>query len=329
MHPDHPEHSLPPALSGRRFGVDTTAGRIACYAAGPPGPANDPHPMVMLHSVNAAASAYEVRPLYEHYARTRPVHAPELPGFGSSQREDRVYSPRVMTDALHAAVDFARARHDGRPVDALAISLSCEFLARAAVERPDAFRSLALVSPTALDGKDPRHGPPGTTAGKPRLLAALQWPPLSEALFRALTARPVVRHFLRKTFGTRQIPEDLLEYDLLAAHCPGARHAPLYFVSGHLFSRDAGTLYESLRHPVWMCHGVRGDFQDYRGKRRLDARPNWTIRVFRSGALPHFEVAKEFVASYDRFLSGVHALAPSGRSRPPPGADQNRSSGAR
>ena len=50
----------------------------------------------------------------------------------------------------------------GEPVDALAASLGCELLARAAAETPASFRSLALVSPTGLSGRTPRRGAPGS-----------------------------------------------------------------------------------------------------------------------------------------------------------------------
>ena len=103
-----------------------------------------------MHSVNAAASAAEVRPLHEHYRATRTVFSVDLPGYGFSERSDRVYTPRLMTDALHATVAEIRARCGEAPVDALACSLSCEFLARAAVEAPAAYRSIALVSPTGF-----------------------------------------------------------------------------------------------------------------------------------------------------------------------------------
>jgi hypothetical protein len=83
---------------------------------------------------------------------------------------------------------------------------------------------------------------------------------------------------------------------------PGAEHAPLHFLSGGMFSADIHTIYESLALPVWMSHGVRGDFTDYRGKVVVEARPNWSFTVFQSGALPYFEVTDQFRAAYDAFL---------------------------
>ena len=60
----------------------------------------------------------------------------DLPGYGFSERSDRSYTPRLMTDALHATVGQIRSRCGPMPVDALAVSLSGEYLARAAAEVP-------------------------------------------------------------------------------------------------------------------------------------------------------------------------------------------------
>jgi pimeloyl-ACP methyl ester carboxylesterase len=288
--------SLPPALSGVRREVASRAGALSYYVAG------SGAPLLLVHTVNAAASAHEVRPLYEHYRATRTVYALDLPGYGFSERSDREYTPRLMTDALHALADEIRATHGTRPFDALAASLGCEFLARAAVETPGVYRTVALVSPTGFDRATPLVGEAGTTRALPSLHRVLRVPLWSRALFDALTSRPSVRFFLKKTFGAKTIDEQMFEYAWLTARAPGAHYAPYYFLSGYLFGADSGRLYDALSQPVWMCHGVRGDFVDYRLKTFFEARANWRFTVFDTGALPYFERLDEFAREYDRFL---------------------------
>ena len=79
-------------------------GGLICYVAGS-GP-----PLVLVHSVNAAASAAEVRPVFEHCRATHTVFAIDLPGFGFSERADRRDDPRRMTDALHFLSGACSAR---------------------------------------------------------------------------------------------------------------------------------------------------------------------------------------------------------------------------
>jgi pimeloyl-ACP methyl ester carboxylesterase len=97
-----------------------------------------------------------VRPPFEHYRATRRVFAIDLPGYGHSRRANIAYTPRLMTDALHAmAMQIRRRCGPGAPVDALAVSLGCEFLARAAAEQPAHWGRLALVSPTGFAALGP------------------------------------------------------------------------------------------------------------------------------------------------------------------------------
>jgi hypothetical protein len=189
-------------------------------------------------------------------------------------------------------------------MDALALSLASEFLARAAAERPADYRSLALVSPTGFRGTQAWRGAPGSTRAMPWLLAALRGPGQAwgGALFRGLTRPGVVRYFLERTWGGKAIDEALWRYDLLTTRQPGAEFAPLCFLSAAMFSADIHTVYEQLTQPVWMSHGVRGDFTDYRGVGVVQSRPNWRFTVYPTGALPHFEVPAQFTTDYQAFL---------------------------
>ncbi len=287
------------AVSGERFEFASPAGRLSAYVAGR-GP-----PLLLIHSINASASAAEMRPLHEHYRATRTVFSIDLPGYGFSDRSDRNYTPRLMTDAVHAITAQICARCGPAPIDALALSLSCEYLARAAAETPDAYRSVALVSPTGFRGLRPWRGAPGSTRGKPWLYRALRGPGdvWGGAVFRALTRPNVIRYFLRRTWGSKAIDEALWAYDLLTTKATGAEHAPLHFLSAQLFSADIHTVYEQLDIPVWMSHGERGDFTDYRGKVIVEGRANWQFSVFPTGALPYFEMPADFCTAFDRFLA--------------------------
>lgn len=284
---------LTPAVSGTRQTLSVDGRAVSFYADGPA----DGRPLLLVHSVNAAGSAYEVKPIYERYRSARPVYALELPGFGFSDRPDAPYSWRGMTDALLAMLGEIARRHATTP-DVLALSLSSEFAARAAVERPGAMHSLALVSPTGFS----RRRFPGAS---PRVLAFLRFPLWNRAVFRLLTTRASIRYFLRRTWGSRDIDEALADYDWLTARQPGARHVAYHFVSGYLFSPDIFDFYQRLDLPVWLAHGTRGDFVDYRGKAACESLPNWRFDVFEAGALPYFELPADFMRRYDAFLASL------------------------
>ena len=279
-----------------RCDVASAGARVAMSRTGETGPA-----LLLIHSINAAASAAEVEPLRRRYGRSRRVYCIDLPGFGESDRSDRPYTARLMTDAVLEAARYISAT-TGQPLDALAVSLSCEFLARAASEHPALFRSIALVSPTAFTGHRSLRKPAGASRGKAWLYALLRGPGWGAALFRQLTRPKVIRYFLQRTWGSKNIDEYLWREDVRMARYPGAHFAPLYFLSAILFSADIHTIYDSIATPTWVSHGKRGDFVDYRQLPEFAERNHWSTSVFDSGAMIYFEQIDAFVEEYDRFL---------------------------
>ena len=56
-------------------------------------------------------------PLFACYRQKRVVYALELPGFGFSDRSDRPYTGRLMTDALQSALTAIQAETGGVAAD--------------------------------------------------------------------------------------------------------------------------------------------------------------------------------------------------------------------
>jgi pimeloyl-ACP methyl ester carboxylesterase len=297
--------SLIPAVVGERRAFSGRAGAQSCYVGGP----RDSVPLLLVHSINAAASAYEVKPVYDWgVAQGRRVYAPDLPGFGFADRSARDYSIRLYTDAVHDALDLIAADCGSAPVDALAVSLGSEFVARAAVEAPARFRTLALVTPTGFSrGSDRMRAAPGSSREVPGILAAFNGavagPLWGQALFDLLVSRRSVRYFLQRTFGQSEIDAGLWEYAYLTAHQPGARNAPFAFLSARLFARDIRSVYEGLTLPIWVPHATRGDFRDFSETGWTKARGNWTFTPMPTGAMPHFEQPAQFMSQYAAFLA--------------------------
>ncbi len=303
---------MPPAVSGERRVLQRRAGPLSYYVTG------SGAPLLLIHSVNAAASAYEVRPLAEALKSERRVYAVDLPGFGFSDRSDRGYEIALYVAAIHDMLDEIAAEAGQGAIDVIALSLSSEFLARAAAERPDAFRSVAFVSPTGFQrGSSARGEGNGGTREVPGLFAGLNVPAWSRGLYNLLVTRPSIRFFLEKTWGSKGISEDLLDYDYLTTHQPGAEHAPYAFVSGRLFTANIRAVYERLTGPVLVVHGTKGDFQDFSEAGWAKARRNWRFVSLEAGALPHFERLREVLEAYRDFRDRVGLQDSSSPSRSP------------
>jgi pimeloyl-ACP methyl ester carboxylesterase len=282
------------ALGGERRTFPANGLPLSYYVSG------TGKPLVLVHSINAAASAYEMKPIYEHFATNRRVFALDLPGFGFSPRHDLVYSPGLYTDAIVTFLHDEVSPEHG-PADVVALSLGAEFAARAASEAPNLFSSLTLIAPTGF-------GDGGSSGGNDTLLRLLSVPFWSRPLFDLLTTRRSIRWFLNRAFANRQADENLASYAYLTAHQPGAHYAPYYFISGKLFSEDIEVVYNSLNIPVLVLYGK----SRYASTRRLSAyqdRSNWSlVKLERAGEMPHFEQPEMVLEVIEAFLSD-YALA--------------------
>jgi pimeloyl-ACP methyl ester carboxylesterase len=297
---------LRPALDSEQTWLDGIAGRVAVYRRAPEAPApggGARRPIVLVHTVNAAGSAAEVRPVFERLGRERPTYALDLPGFGLSARGPRAYTPRLMTDAVHDVAAYASRREGAPSVHLFGASLGTEYVVRAAVEAPVRTRSVSLVSPTGFMGRRRFDGPEASTRASALARALLVDRPWSGAAFRALTRPSVIRYFLERTWGAKGIDEALWRYDVETTRVPGAEHAPLAFLSFALFSADISRLHDALPGPTWVAHGARGDFTDYRGLARYAGSPRWRIDRFETGALPYFEAPEPFFAALEAHLA--------------------------
>lgn len=282
--------SLPAAVDAEevRWALPSSPS-VLCYRRPGSGP-----PLLLLHSMNAAASAFEVKPFFEDMALSMPLYAPDLPGFGRSERSDRVYSPEFYARVI---IDMVETMDLG-PVDVLALSTTSEFAARAALEAPELFRSLTLVSPTGfMRRRESRSRAPE------RVHRVLRLPLLGAGLFRILRTKPSIRFFLDKAFAGGA-PEDMVDYAWASAAQPGASYAPFYFLSTQFFAPDAvGDLYEPLRLPVQVLYDKDPNISfDYLDDVARD-HDNWQLtRIPDTLGLPQFEAPAQTQAALERFL---------------------------
>lgn len=299
------DHALPlsPAIATERRQLRSAmAGALSYYA--------DDHvagrPLLLIHSINAAASAYEMRPLFERYRSVRPVYAPDLPGFGFSERSDRAYTPELYTAAILDLLHELGAERE--PVGVVALSLGSEFAARAAVRQPEWIRSLTLISPTGLTARVQRNRSErvGDSASPDALYQLVRFPLWSQAFYDLVASRLSIRYFLQRSFVGAP-DRGLVAYAYLTAHQPGARFAPLAFLSGRLFSPDIReAVYERLPISVLALYD-QDAFVDFDALPSVLARnPRWrAIRLAPSKGLPQFERLDETAHALDAFWQQI------------------------
>lgn len=291
------DHQLPVPrpVPGTEGEIDLPGGgKLAVYH----GDRDTGTPVVLVHGVHAAASAYDMRPLFTGLGWERRVIAFDLPGFGHSDRSDRRYTPELMTDAVVAVLEKVA----GEPADVVALSLGAEFAAAAAVSRPDLVRSLTLISPTGLGSSAPRRG----ADRNGRFATILANPILGQAFYDLLVTKPSIRYFLGKSF-VGDVDEGYESFAQLTSHRPGARHAPLAFVAGALFTPDVeNAVYRKVSQPVLVVYDTDPHSSFDRLPEVAGDMRNWrAVRIAPSAGLPHFELPDDTVAALQEFWGGL------------------------
>jgi pimeloyl-ACP methyl ester carboxylesterase len=291
-----PAFTLAPAIRADRNTLRSGRGHVLSYY-------EDRHvqgrPLVLLHSVNACASAYDMKPLFERFRPTRSVFALDLPGFGFSQRDAQPFSPELYTDDL---VDFLSyvTNQAGSP-DVVALSLSCEFAARAAMLRKDLVHSLSFLSPTGLQAAPAGRRRSRDRAAESGGSATVPW--WGRLAFEAIACRPSIRYFLGKSF-VGPVDPGLRSYAYDTSHQPGAEYAPLAFVSGKLFTEGIDKIYAKLERPVLVLY-------DRDGYTRFDLLPEmvgrycmWEAkRISPTLGMPQFERLDDTASALEEFWS--------------------------
>ena len=257
-------------------------------------------PLVLVHSINAAPSAMEMKPLFESFRTRRPCYAPDLPGFGLSPRKPIAYTAAFFSNAINELLRDVTREH-GQAPDVVALSLSSEFAARAVVELDAPCHSLIFISPTGLS----RRAPPGPNFSD-RVNAVTGTPFLGRALYRLLTTRGSIRYFLNKAF-THEAPKEVVAYAQQTARLPGARYAPFAFLSMRLFSAGAlDSLYSQLTTPTLVIYDEDPNI-DFDRLPELLARNSLAqaTRIAPTKGLPHWEQRQKTLDAMTHFWSTI------------------------
>ncbi len=282
------------SLDAERVTLDTgDSGSVAVYRD----TSGEGAPVLLVHSVNAAASAYEMRPLFDHYRGQRPVYAVDLPGFGASSRDATEYTPERYAAAIERVlIDVVGA--EATPATVVALSLSSEFVARVAQRSPQLVRAVAYISPTGMGRRQAEAGAGPLAELRHRIFMT---DAIFKPLFKGLSSRPSVRYFLSKSFEGAP-PPDLVDHAVDAARAPGAWHAPAAFLSGVLFTPDAMTsLYQKVTAPQLVVYG-EDPYTDFGAvSSLLAARPGAVrVEVLPTRGMAHWDHTREVTEAIAR-----------------------------
>lgn len=268
--------------------LDWRGHQLALYSAGVG------RPVLLVHSINAAASAFEMRGPFCGLGDGYAVHAIDLLGYGNSDRPARRYSAEDYVDQIGAAL--ARI---AEPTALVASSLGAAYAVAAAARWPERVSALVLVCPTGLGQLS---DPPGAAAWA--AYRALRGP-IGRAIFARLTSRAGTAYFLRSQayHDPAMVTPETHDGFYLTCRRPGAYYAPICFLTG-LLNCDIRASFPRLSQPILLVWGRQatttplGRADDFRA-----ANPRARLAVLeRASLLAQDERPAEFNALVRAFL---------------------------
>jgi pimeloyl-ACP methyl ester carboxylesterase len=273
--------SLQPPLSGNEATYRWRGIDVEYVEDGHP----DDQDVLLLHGIHAAASSKEFDQIFDLLADDYHVIAPDLPGFGRSDRPDVAYSAELYTDFVG---EFARDRTD----DAICVASSLTASYAAIVQRDEApFSRLELVCPTAE-----------TRAGWGGVGGLLRLPVVGTGLYNLLVSRAALRRFNERDayYSPASYTEDELEYEWRTAHQPGARFPVAAFVGGQLDPDvNLGDVLAAVDVPITLIWGRDARITPVSEGRELAERADTKLIVFEEARLlPHAEHPGPFLEAF-------------------------------
>jgi pimeloyl-ACP methyl ester carboxylesterase len=209
------------------------------------GPATAP-PLLLLHSINGGASSWEVRKAFAALSESFRVYAPDLLGFGLSDRPALPYTADLYCELIR---DFVRDEIGATPA-VIALALTAAFVVHDAARYPDLFDRLVLVGLTDLH---PNREAGGMRQRVDKLLRE-SW--LGQVAYALITNRPAIQFFLRSQayHHGKAVTDTVIEQYYASTHQRGARYAPLAFLTGKL-SLDIADDLAALQQPTLLVWG--------------------------------------------------------------------------
>jgi pimeloyl-ACP methyl ester carboxylesterase len=299
---------LPLGFSDRS--IMTQLGRMVYYTAeGEPWDArgldsaqgvNPKETLVFLHGFGGGSSAYEWSKVYPAFAAEYRVLAPDLIGWGRSDHPARSYQAE---DYIAMITEFMEQTCSGSTT-VVASALTAAFTIRAAINRPDLFKSLIVTTVAGLAefGQDYRN------SGFAQFAQSINIPFLNQLLYGAGVANSIgVRGFLeqRQFADPERIYPEIVQAYLQSAQQDNAEYAALSFVRGDLCF-DLSQYITKLTAPTAIIWGKGAEFTSPDIGRRLAEMNPQAIRIFYQiddvGFTPQLEMPAVTIGLIRKFL---------------------------
>lgn len=263
----------------------------------PTQPESERPALVFLHSLGGGSSAYEWSKIYPAFAPDYRVIVPDLIGWGQSTHPTRDYR---VEDYLTMVTELLE-QTNAVPATVVASSLTAGMMVRLAIQRPDLFERLILVSPSGYSdfGAD-------FSSGLPAQLTRI--PGLDRLIYTVGAANEVaVSNFLAQFIfaDPNRITSETVQAYLTSAQQLNAEYAALASLKGNLCF-DLSRYFGQLSVPTVLIWGECSRFNSPEVGRRLQQLNPTMVQGFHlvpnTGVLPHLELPAVVIGLLGQYL---------------------------
>lgn len=208
---------ISPAIFATRI-AHTTHGEMIYHISG------SGEPLIFLHGVFWGASSYEWAKVYPRFAMFREVIAPDLIGFGESERPINSMDAIDVADSL---AQFVRIVSPDYPPVMVASGMTAKIALLLAVRHPEFVSRLILLPPAGFKESQIR-----------RSMGMSGWhgmPIINRFFYRNYIARSAfIRRWLNSMVDPQRITDEMINIFATCAQQYGAEHAIFGFLRGRL-----------------------------------------------------------------------------------------------
>ncbi|NRB09122.1 MAG: alpha/beta hydrolase [Richelia sp.] len=254
-------------------------------------------PLVFLHSLGGGSSNYEWSTIYPAFATKYRVIAPDLLGWGDSAHPERDYYPQDYLNLIETLLVQVAVE----PAWAVASSLTAGLTIRLAIQQPQLFRGLFLVSPSGY--RDFRNN-----YGQDLVSPLFSIPGLDRIIYGLGAANELaVRNFLQQFLfaESSRISDEIVAAYLASAVKPNAEYSALASLKGNLYF-DLAQYIPDLKVPTMFVWGEQSRFNSPHHGRRLALLNSEWIQGFHvipgTGVLPHLEIPAIAIGLLEKYL---------------------------
>ncbi|UNL86899.1 alpha/beta fold hydrolase [Priestia koreensis] len=234
-------------LGGRNEQFTSKYGQLAYNVQGS-GPS-----LLLIHSISLGASNFCWRKNVKELAKHFTVYALELPGFSNSDKQKRMYTPQLFTEAI---IEFIQGVIHERTF-VITRDLPAAYCSYIAYIRPDLISKLVLITPSGLGGNDT-----SPCASSYTTFGIFTQPFVGDGLYNAFSSKESIEQQLKTSFYSDPsfVTPDVIDNFYKSAHqCPNANYAPASFVAGFC-NFNVQSFFSSITQPVLILWGKKATF---------------------------------------------------------------------